>query len=76
VKRGRLAILPLTLPWLKVAFSVMRLAHHPLTDLGQTFLDAVKKADADLQAEAQKAAQALPALWKRQLTRAMGRRSK
>jgi DNA-binding transcriptional LysR family regulator len=76
VQRGRLGILPLVLPWLKVAFSVMRLAHHPLTDLGQVFLDAVKKADADLHTESQSAAQTLPALWKRQLLRAKDRRSK
>jgi DNA-binding transcriptional LysR family regulator len=54
-QRGRLAVLPLEMPWLKIAVSVMRLAHHPLSGAGHQFLEAVKQADADFFAESEKA---------------------
>ena len=69
VQLGRLILLPIVLPWLKVAFSVMHPAPHPLSAAGEHFLGAVKKADADLFAQSQKAAATLPALWKQQKKR-------
>ena len=66
VERGRLIVLPIQLPWLKVAFSIMHLSHHVLSTAGERFVDAVKKADADLLAQEQKATATLPALWKKQ----------
>lgn len=49
--RGRLAILPLDLPWLKITFSVMHLAHRLLSPAGEAFLRAVQEADDRLLAE-------------------------
>jgi len=66
VERGRLIVLPVELPWLKVAFSIMHLTHHPLSAAGERFVSAVKEADADLFAQTQKVAATLPMLWKSQ----------
>lgn len=66
VARGRLAILPVELPWLKISFSVMHLAHRPLSPVGDKFLRAVRQADSDLLAEETKSADALLTVWKRQ----------
>lgn len=62
--RGRLAILPLELPWLNIAFSVMHLAHRPLSPLGGDFLHAIKEADAALLDEETKSAIRLSKLWR------------
>lgn len=65
VDAGKLSILPLALPWLKITFSVMHLAHRPLSPLGDAFVRAVKKADADLLAEETQSAARLQKRWKR-----------
>ncbi len=60
VQRGRLAIVPLVLPWLKVTFGVMHLAHRPLTAEGAALVAAIRKADDIAYAAEARAAAALP----------------
>lgn len=55
--QGRLAVLPVPLPWLKGVFSILRLAHRSLSPLGEAFVKATIEADAEVQAEEQRLAQ-------------------
>jgi DNA-binding transcriptional LysR family regulator len=65
VDAGKLSILPIELPWLKVTFSVMHLAHRPFSPLGIGFQNAVKEADSALLAEETASAARLRKVWKR-----------
>jgi hypothetical protein len=67
VNRGRLAILPLDLPWLKVTFAVMHLAHRPPSPAGAAFVERVHEADRNLLAEETHAAAALARAWRRKV---------
>lgn len=46
VRAGRLAALPLREAWLRVPFSIIRLAHRSLSPLGERFVALVREADA------------------------------
>lgn len=50
VKQGRLAVLPLRMPWLRVPFSVIRLGHRSLSPLEERFVSLVREVDADIAA--------------------------
>jgi DNA-binding transcriptional LysR family regulator len=58
VERGELAAIP-GLPWMRVAFGIVRLAHRSLSPLGETFVRMVQEADAQLLAWEEKTAERL-----------------
>ena len=60
VAEGRLVVLPLAMPWLKITFSILHLAHRTLPPLGEAFVRHVVEADA----EVQKIEHALAAKWR------------
>lgn len=51
VTEERLIVLPFAMPWLKVSFSILHLAHRTLSPLGEAFARHVIEADAQVQAE-------------------------
>ena len=59
VADGRLVVLPFAMPWLKISFSILHLAHRTLPPLGEAFVRHVVAADA----EVQKREQAWAAKW-------------
>ena len=48
IQTGKLAVLPLAVPAMKVDFGVIRLAHRTLSPLGETFVRLLQEVDAEL----------------------------
>jgi DNA-binding transcriptional LysR family regulator len=49
LERRELAVLPISLPWLRASFAVMHLSHRTLSPLAEAFIRAVVDADAEAQ---------------------------
>ena len=60
VAEGRLVVLPFAMPWLKISFSILHLAHRTLPPLGEAFVRHVIEADARVQAEEARLLRAWP----------------
>jgi DNA-binding transcriptional LysR family regulator len=58
VERGELVAIP-GLPWMRATFGIVRLAHRSLSPLGETFVQILKEADAELTDWEEKAAKKL-----------------